>query len=148
MSLFSKDNMIMDLKVTTQKEVMQEFAELAQKNGHAKDADNLYKDLLAREEESTTGFGNGVAIPHTKSKEVLEASIFFARSSNLIEWQSLDDKPVNTWISLMIPVDQADVHLKLLAKLSRQLMHQDFIAILKNGSQEEVFEAIQNILIS
>ncbi|KRN27925.1 fructose-like phosphotransferase system subunit EIIA [Lactobacillus selangorensis] len=146
MTLFDKNHLIMNLDATNQDEVMGDLAQLAYDQGITTDKDQLKKDLLDREKESTTGFGNGVSIPHTKSDVVEEASVFFARGKNDVEWNSLDSKPVNTWVSLMIPTDQSDVHLKLLAQLSRQLMHQDFIDILKNGDEEQVYEAISNIV--
>ena len=82
-----------------------------------KSADKLVADYEEREKESTTGFGNGIAIPHAKSDNVNQATILFARGVNDVDWDSLDGKPVNTWISLLVPTSEGSVHLKLLAKL-------------------------------
>ncbi|KRK65489.1 fructose-like phosphotransferase system subunit EIIA [Companilactobacillus tucceti DSM 20183] len=136
----------MNLEGSTQKEIMESLADLAFNINIINDKSELVKDYLEREEESTTGFGNGVAIPHALSNNIKSATILFGRSSSDIEWDSLDGKPVNTFISLLVPDDQADEHLKLLAKLSRKLVHKDFVKILKNGSETEVFDAINNIV--
>ena len=104
------------------------------------------KDYQEREQESTTGFGNGIAIPHAKSNNVKTAAILFGRSTTDIEWQSLDGKPVNTFISLLVPANEGDVHLKLLAQLSRKLVHQDFVEILKRGDTREVLEIINQAI--
>ena len=73
MALFTKDNMIMDLQGTTQKEILEDLAKKAYAMGAVQDAAALVSDYLAREEESTTGFGNGVAIQNrtTTSKQRL-----------------------------------------------------------------------------
>ena len=102
----------------------------------------MVSDYLEREAESTTGFGNGVAIPHSKAENNVTATIIFGRSKQPIEWQSLDGQPANTFISLIVPAAEAGVHLQLLAKLSRQLVHPEFVDVLKNGSQDEVYELI------
>lgn len=146
MSIFEINHINMNLAGSTQKEIMESLADLAFNINIINDKSELVKDYLEREEESTTGFGNGVAIPHARSNNIKSATILFGRSSSDIEWDSLDGKPVNTFISLLVPDDQADEHLKLLAKLSRKLVHKDFVEILKNGSENEVFDAINNIV--
>ena len=146
MAMFTKDNMIMDLQGTTQKEILEDLAKKAYAMGAVKDAAALVSDYLDREEESTTGFGNGVAIPHSKSDNNLKATIIFGRSQHPIEWQSLDGQPANTFISLIVPTAEAGVHLQLLAKLSRQLVHPDFVNVLKNGNQDEVYELIDKTI--
>lgn len=146
MDIFNIEHINMTLNGSTQKEVMASLADLALKLNIVDDKETLVDDYLEREKESTTGFGNGVAIPHARTDNVKTTSILFGRTTEDIEWDSLDGKPVNTVISLLVPNDQGDTHLKLLAKLSRQLVHKDFVNILKTGSKEEVFEAINNVL--
>lgn len=146
MTMFNIDHINMNLNGNTQKEILSSLATLAKSQDIVSDEDTLVQDYLEREKESTTGFGNGVAIPHARTNNVKTTAILFGRSSSDIEWNSLDGKPVNTFISLLVPNDQGDTHLKLLAKLSRQLVHKDFVSILKNGTKEEVFTAINNVL--
>ncbi|HIY93091.1 PTS fructose transporter subunit IIA [Companilactobacillus sp. HBUAS56275] len=146
MTMFNIDHINMNLNGTTQREILSSLASLAKSQDIVSDEDTLVQDYLEREKESTTGFGNGVAIPHARTNNVKTTAILFGRSSSDVEWDSLDGKPVNTFISLLVPNDQGDTHLKLLAKLSRQLVHKDFVSILKTGTKEEVFEAINNVL--
>ena len=142
MAMFTKDNMVMDLQGSTQKEILEDLAKKAYEIGAVKDVATLVSDYLEREAESTTGFGNGVAIPHSKAENNVTPTIIFGRSKQPIEWQSLDGQPANTFISLIVPAAEAGVHLQLLAKLSRQLVHPEFVDVLKNGSQDEVYELI------
>ncbi len=146
MEIFNLEHINMDLKGNEQKEVLSSLADLASSLDIVGDKDTLVNDYLEREKESTTGFGNGVAIPHARSNNIKEAAILFGRTDSDIEWDSLDGKPVNTFISLLVPNDQGDTHLKLLAQLSRKLVHKDFVNILKTGTKEEVFEAINDIV--
>ncbi|MCB5220124.1 PTS fructose transporter subunit IIA [Lactiplantibacillus pentosus] len=147
MSMFTMDNINMALTGKTQTEILTELASMAQSLGLVTDSATLVDDYQEREKESTTGFGNGVAIPHAKSNNVKAATILFGRSNSEIEWDSLDGKPVDTFISLLVPADEGDVHLKLLARLSRKLVHKDFVEILKHGDAQEVLNAI-NLAIS
>lgn len=147
MSMFTMDNINMALTGKTQTEILAELASMAQSLDLVTDSAPLVHDYQEREKESTTGFGNGVAIPHAKSNNVKAATILFVRSTSEIEWHSLDGKPVDTFISLLVPADEGDVHLKLLARLSRKLVHKDFVEILKQGDAQEVLNAI-NLAIS
>ncbi|WP_392561108.1 PTS sugar transporter subunit IIA [Orbus sturtevantii] len=90
-------------------------------------AAQINQGLLAREALSTTGFGSGFAIPHTKSN-INEGIVAFFRFTDEVEWQSLDEKPVKNAITLIMPEkDNDNMHLKMIAKLARLLVHDDFI---------------------
>ncbi len=94
---------------------------------------------------STTGVGNGVAIPHGKSPSVKEPSLVFARSDKGVDFASFDDKPAKLFFMIAVPEESSDEHLKVLAQLSRKLMHEDFRNYLLNvNSKEEVLEFIKN----
>lgn len=145
-SLFTPEQINLNIQGSDQLTILTNLADWAKALGIVKDAATLVADYQAREAESTTGFGNGIAIPHAKSANVDHATILVARGSQPVEWHSLDDQPVSAWISLLVPDNQADTHLKLLAKLSRQLIHKDFIELLKTGSAEEIYARIDAII--
>ncbi|WP_099974189.1 fructose PTS transporter subunit IIA [Lactobacillus terrae] len=146
MNIIDADLVNLDLDLSTQDDVFKYLANSSVKNGRANNVDSIYQGLIEREKESTTGFGKGIAIPHTKNSAVIDVTVAVIRTNNLIEWNSLDGKPVNTMINLLVPDNQADEHLKLLAKLSRQLMHEDFTNVLKNGTKEEILEIVNNVI--
>lgn len=146
MTMFEKGFVEMNLQGNDQTEIFASLAKLAKSQDRVKSADQLVEDYEARKKESTTGFGNGIAIPHAKSNNVRTATILVGRCEKNIEWNSLDEKPVNNIISLLVPMNEGNVHLQLLAKLSRQLVHKDFIRVLKTGSVDEVFELINNTI--
>jgi|SRR5699024_1227803 len=102
-----------------------------------------YQGMLEREKASTTGFGGGIAIPHAKIKEVIEPTISVIKLSTPVEWESLDNQPVELIIALAVP-DSAEgtTHLQLLAKLSENLMEDDFVESLLNTNTKTGFNKL------
>ena len=143
MELFARDHVLGTIEVASQDDVFAQLAAKAVELGVASDAAAIAGDYREREQEATTGFGGGVAIPHSKTDNVSSAVLLFARLSQPVEWHALDDAPVSTVISILAPTSGADVHLQLLAKLARKLMHADFTEVLKNGTLDEAYEAIE-----
>lgn len=146
MTMIDKHLIDLTVDVTSQKEMFHYLANIAFQNGRIIDSQSIEQGLQDRETEATTGFGNNIAIPHTKSNAVKEPTVIIARNEEGLEWHSLDGKPVSTIINLLVPDSQADMHLKMLAKLSRQMMHTDFTDILKTGTKDEILTSITNIL--
>lgn len=146
MEKLNEKDLNFDLKADTQKEALHALAEQAFERGKIADTEIFYQELCNREKESTTGFGNGVAIPHARHSVVQEAGILVARCKNNLEWNSMDGEPVNVCICLIAPDDQNDFHLKTLAKISRRMIHDDFIDTLKNASEADVLAEINKVI--
>lgn len=146
MELFARNHVLGTIEVSAQEDVFSALANKAVELGVAKDTAAIVADYEEREREATTGFGGGVAIPHSKTDNVSDATLLFARLSQPVEWQALDGAPVSTVISILAPTAGADVHLQLLAKLARKLMHADFVEVLKNGTFDEAYAAIQGAI--
>ncbi|MBX8938571.1 MULTISPECIES: PTS fructose transporter subunit IIA [Enterococcus] len=146
MEKLTEKDLNFDLKADTQKEALHALAEQAFERGKIADTEIFYQELCNREKESTTGFGNGVAIPHARHSVVQEAGILVARCKNNLEWNSMDGEPVNVCICLIAPDDQNDFHLKTLAKISRRMIHDDFIDTLKNASEADVLAEINKVI--
>jgi fructose-specific phosphotransferase system IIA component len=98
----------------------------------------LLNGFLKREEESSTGFGGYVAIPHTKLEGVKNPFIAIVRFENDIEWESLDDEPVRVALALVMPsTDKENIHLQVISKFARKLMDDDFVEVLLNEKDKE-----------
>ncbi|MBP2058481.1 fructose-specific PTS system IIA-like component [Lactobacillus colini] len=143
---FNSDNIILDAEISNQKEVLEKIASTAVNLGLANNAKKLTNDFLKREEEFSTGFGNGVAIPHAKTEAVTKASIIFLRLKDGIDWNSMDGKPVKLIIAIIVPVEASKEHLNTLAKLSRKIIHQEFINRLTTEDKPKIIELIQDTL--
>jgi len=97
------------------------------------DSNILYKNFMDREKLDSTGFGNGVAIPHAKIDGLKNPMIAIIKFSKKIEWDAIDDKPVNVVIPLIMPAnDEGNLHLKIISSFARKLAHNEFIEKLNN----------------
>ena len=130
------------VKVETKEEVLKLVSEIAFKDEIVKSKEEYFNGLLAREEECTTGFGKGFAIPHCKSSTVNKASVIVLKLDNEVEWESMDDKPVNFVLALAVPDTEAGTtHLKILSKIARFLMDDEFTMKLESSkSEEEIYK--------
>lgn len=108
---------------------------LAKQNGL--DEVELATGFQAREAESTTGFGNGVAIPHAKIAELNQPVVGLVTFKEAVDWESLDEQPVNIAIALIMPLDDPNkTHLKVLSKFARKLMDDEFIGGLQTNRHD------------
>lgn len=142
--ILENDLIIFGVESKSQYTVIEELAELINKKGYLEDKNEYIKSVLERERHSTTGIGDGIAIPHGKSTTVKKSTIVFAKTKNNIEWNSLDDKPVNIIFLLAIKdEDKSDNHLKLLSNIATKLMDDGVVKKLKDSvSKEEIISAL------
>lgn len=114
-----------DLQATDKQAAISELANTFVSEGVVTNDSVYLEAVMKREEESTTGIGFGVAIPHGKSAAVTEPSLAFGRSQTGIQYDSMDGKPVHLMFLIAVPETSNDEHLRILSKLSRKLMHED-----------------------
>lgn len=95
-----------------------------EKTGYVNDLDTYLAAVMKREDISNTGLGMGVAIPHGKSSVVNKACVAFGRSREGIDYQSDDGEPVYLLFLIAAPDEASNEHLKILANISRKLIHE------------------------
>lgn len=140
--LMIKDAMIMDLQATDKKGAIDEMVQKMYEAGRISDI-KTYKDgILAREAQTSTGLGDGIAMPHAKNAAVKEATVLFAKSKKGVDYESLDGQPTYLFFMIAAPEGANDTHLQALAALSRLLIDPDFVGKLK---QVETPEAVQEL---
>jgi nitrogen PTS system EIIA component len=98
--------------------------------------------LLERERLGSTGFGNGVAIPHGRLAGINGITGAFVRLSAPVEWQAVDELPVDLVFALLSPEDAGADHLKALARVSRRLRDQRFLAKLRGAGSPDALYAL------
>ncbi|MYU73057.1 PTS fructose transporter subunit IIABC [Ligilactobacillus salivarius] len=130
-SLLMKDIMIMDLKATTKSEVIDEMVHNYYKHGIIDDEDLYKKDIIKREEEGSTGMGDGIAIPHAHDAAVKKTAVQFARSVAGVDYDSMDGQPAHLFFMIAAPEGGDNTHLQALAALSQVLMNPDVVTALK-----------------
>ena len=129
--LLMTDLMIMDLKATTKNEVIDEMVHNLFVKGIIDDEEVYKKDILKREAESSTGMGEGIAIPHAHDTAVKKPAVMFARSVNGVDYRSMDGQPAHLFFMIAAPEGGDNTHLQALAALSQVLMNPDVVNALK-----------------
>ncbi len=128
----------LDLAGTTKEEVIDELSELLEQDHDVTDRPAFVKDVLKRETEGETGIGQGVAIPHGKSKAVKNTTIAIGLSDHPIPWETLDEKPVTAIILFAVrDQDASTLHLKLLQQVAILLSDNNFINKLHHSKTKE-----------
>lgn len=134
---------VFNMKSTTKEEAIRELAQLLAEKGYVTGLDNYIEAVMEREKLATTGLGMGIAIPHGKCDAVTEASIVFGRSSQGINYKSEDGQPVYLMFLIAVPETSKDDHLKILAQISRKIVHKNIREALKlAGTAQEVYEIL------
>jgi PTS system nitrogen regulatory IIA component len=136
---------VFDLKATTKEEVLKELVSILKKNGVIDDEEGFLNIVKKREEEFSTGIGYGIAIPHGKSDLVKKPSVVFGKSKKGVDYNSMDGKPAYIFFLIAVPENSDDLHLKVLAELSRSLMHEEVRKMLEKASTpEDVIKSFTN----
>ena len=124
--LLHKQGMDLDIKPSSKAECINQLVDLMDKTGNLNDKEEYKKAILAREELSTTGIGDGIAIPHGKTKAVKRASLAAAVCKDGVDYDALDGAPVHLFFMIAVPDNSDNLHLEVLARLSTILMDEDF----------------------
>ncbi len=144
LDILAKDSIVPELKGRTKKQVLEELIEAVQQNKPNIDGDGLMKVLLERERLGSTGIGEGIAIPHGKLRDIDDLVLSFGRSSEGIDFESMDGKPVHLFFLLVAPETCAGIHLRALAKIARLLKNGTVRKKLaKVDNREDIFSIIQ-----
>jgi len=139
----SKDSIIADLVGTNKEEVIREMTDFLQSQRIIQDKETLFKTLMEREKLGSTGIGENVAIPHGKSNELSQIIVVFGRSIGGLDFESLDQKPVNFVCMVIAPSNSTGQHLKALARISRLFKNQNLReGILKSQDANEIYSLL------
>ena len=142
--LLSKDGIELNVTAKDKNDIIDKMTKLMLKTGRITDL-NAYKELvLKREEEGSTGVGEGIAIPHGKGDCVTEPGLVAMVVPNGVEYDALDGKPVNLLFMIAAPNTSDNVHLDVLSRLSTMLMDTEFKNKLTSAKSKEEFLNIIN----
>ncbi|WP_295346319.1 fructose-specific PTS transporter subunit EIIC [uncultured Streptococcus sp.] len=139
--LLRKDVMLLDLQATEKKAVIEEMIQSLVDHGYVTDFEAFKEGILAREALTSTGLGDGIAMPHSKNTAVKEATVLFAKSNKGVDYESLDGQPTDLFFMIAAPEGANDTHLAALAELSQYLMKDGFADKLRQvTSPDQVIE--------
>jgi len=139
--LLRKDVMLLDLQATEKTAVIEEMIHSLVDHGYVTDFETFKEGILAREALTSTGLGDGIAMPHSKNSAVKEATVLFAKSNKGVDYESLDGQPTDLFFMIAAPEGANDTHLAALAELSQYLMKDGFADKLRQvTSADQVIE--------
>ena len=139
--LLRKDVMLLDLQATEKTAVIEEMIKSLVDHGYVTDFETFKEGILAREALTSTGLGEGIAMPHSKNSAVKEATVLFAKSNKGVDYESLDGQPTDLFFMIAAPEGANDTHLAALAELSQYLMKDGFADKLRQvTSPDQVIE--------
>ncbi|MCJ1908922.1 PTS fructose transporter subunit IIABC [Planococcus ruber] len=141
--LLTEETIILDLKAGSKQEVLSELIGQLDRAGKLADPNLFQSDIQAREDQSTTGIGDGIAIPHAKSKAVKSPAIAFGRSLDGLDYESLDGQPAHLFFMIAATEGANDDHLEALSRLATFLMDSKFRdRMLAATTKQEVLQAV------
>ncbi|WP_105145905.1 fructose-specific PTS transporter subunit EIIC [Streptococcus suis] len=137
-----KDVMLLDLQATSKEAVIDEMIASLVDKGYVTDFDVFKTGIMNREAQTTTGLGDGIAMPHAKNAAVKEATVLFAKSNKGVDYASLDGQPTDLFFMIAAPEGANDTHLAALAELSKYLMKAGFADRLRAATNPEEVIAV------
>ena len=140
--LLLKDAMIMDLKATNKEDAIEEMVDKYYQVGVIDDKELYKADILKREAQTSTGIGDGIAMPHARDKAVKRATVLFAKSNSGIDYKSLDGQPAYLFFMIAAPDGADNLHLQALAALSSLLINPELV---KNLKAAKTPDEVQNL---
>ncbi len=132
--VLNKNVMLFDLQATDKEGVINEMVQSLVDNGVVTDFDTFKAGIMNREAQTSTGLGDGIAMPHSKNEAVKEATVLFAKSNKGVDYASLDGQPTDLFFMIAAPEGANDTHLAALAELSKYLMKPRFADKLRQAS--------------
>ena len=146
--VWKREHVFIGQDFSSKEDCLRFIADKAVKLGLCNDSEVTYEGFLFRESQGPTGLEDGFAIPHTRCNAVVKSGVILVKTKEPVEWDSMDDKPVQVMIALIVPnQDGNNEHIRLLASLSRMLIKKDFRESLKaSGSEEEIFHILSEVM--
>lgn len=141
--LLKIDTVLIDLNSSSKMSVIDELIQVLDHSGKLNDKQQFKEAILTREGQSTTGIGEGIAIPHAKTAAVKTPAIAFGRSKDGIDYESLDGQPAYLFFMIAASEGANNAHLETLSRLSSLLMDEEFRgSLLKANDASEIIQLI------
>ena len=141
--LTSPEFVLLDLTAADPRGAVEEMAGLLERNGRVTDRRAYVDAVMAREEETGgTGMESGIAIPHAKSPAVTRPAIAFARSTRGLDFGAEDGTPADLVFLIAAPEGADELHVKMLSRLARRLIHEEFRTRLRRAASPEEIVAV------
>lgn len=146
--ILSEKCIILDSELNDKDEIIEALVELAAKSGNITNTSKVLEEVFARENLMSTGIGNNIAIPHTKSEDIIELTAAMITLSKPVNFDSLDGKKVSIVFLILSNSEELGLHIKALSKISKILNNrsffEDMLNVSKNAEVIELFDNFEN----
>ncbi|MFA7388128.1 MAG: PTS sugar transporter subunit IIA [Thiohalobacteraceae bacterium] len=144
-SLLSPARVVCCQQTTSKKRALEQLSELLSQDAPNLTTEEIFDSLIARERLGSTGLGQGVAIPHGRMSGLQEPLGACIRLTDAIDFEALDNKPVDILFALMVPAESTSEHLQLLAQLARMFSDAGFTQRLREtGNSKDLLQLLQH----
>lgn len=141
--ILTRERVVCGIKAQSKKAILEVLAHLIASPASELGSAEVFNSLLSRERLGSTGLGHGVAIPHGRINHGSRTYGAFARTEEGIDFDALDNQPVDLFFSLLVPDKATDQHLQILAQLAEMFSDDEFLARLRaSRSHDELFELL------
>jgi len=141
--ILKKEHIIKELNSCDKKNVLDELSSFLEDEGEITNKKSLLAALIEREKLGSTGIGENIAIPHAKVSEIDKIITVFGRSKNGVEFESLDQKPVNFIFLVIAPENSTSQHLKALARISRLFKNPSLReSVLRTNEADQIYSIL------
>lgn len=141
--IINKNTMLFDIEAEDKLSLIQQIVDKFDSEGYLCDKEQFHKDVLDREKVFSTYIDYGIGIPHGKSDGVEEPGVCIVRLKTPIQWTDEEDEKVDLVIMIAVR-NQSDnsLHMQILSKISRNLMHEEFRTLMKQGEKDDIYQAL------
>lgn len=141
--IISLDRIQCSVGCQSKKKIFETISELAVKQLPELDQVDVLCSLLAREKKGSTGIGNGIAIPHGRIKDLTNMIAIIITSEKPIEFDAIDQQPVDIFFAILVPEEKTHQHLEALSGIARKLSDQNIVNLIRTaGSKQEIITAL------
>ena len=141
--IINKNLMLFDIEAEDKMDLIKKMVEAFEQEGYLSDKEQFTADVLDREKVFSTYIDYGIWIPHGKSSGVKEAGVCIARLPEKIQWGEDEEEQADLLIMIAVRNEtDNNLHMQILAQLSRNLMHEDFREKMKHGDKESIYEVL------
>lgn len=142
----SPENIFLGLTFSSKDGILRYVADACQHAGIVQNSEPVYQGLVLRENLMSTGVGGGIGLPHTTCADVEDAVVMLVRLARAVDFEAIDNLPVDIVLALIIPEHNRSLHLRILAGISRLCKNVDFLnAVRAETDAKKLRDAIENI---
>ena len=136
-TLISLDHTQCGVQCNSKKRILEIISNIAADNNEHISATTVFESLMSREKKGSTGIGNGIALPHGRLSELTSVVAIVVTSTPAINFDAIDDKPVDIFFTLLVPAEQTDVHLKTLSSVAKKLNDKQIVKAIRNATTSD-----------